>query len=229
MKTIIITGASGNVGRAAVEKFLSEGWHILATVAPGESLGFHEHHKQITIAHVDLTDEADASDFVETVINNLGRIDAALFLVGGYAPGSLQHTDGKLIHQMMSLNFDTTYFLARPIFTFMVTQNYGRLVMIGARPGMEASAAKSSLAYGLSKSLLFHLAEVLNVEGSDHNVTTTVVVPSTIDTPQNREAMPNADFTSWVTPEAVANTIAFAVSPAADALRETVLKVYGRA
>ena len=77
--------------------------------------------------------------------------------------------------------------------------------MIGSRPGANMKNSKGMVAYGLGKSLIFHLAELMNEEAKGTNVVTNVIVPSTIDTPQNREAMPHADFNKWVTPEAIAD------------------------
>jgi NAD(P)-dependent dehydrogenase (short-subunit alcohol dehydrogenase family) len=85
------------------------------------------------------------------------------------------------------------------------------------------------VAYGLTKSLLFRLAELMNDEAKGHNVVTTVVAPSTIDTPDNRKAMPDADYSKWVKPEAIADVIALHSSSVADIIREPVVKVYGNA
>ena len=87
--------------------------------------------------------------------------------------------------------------------------------------------SKGTLAYGLAKSLIFRLAELMNEEAKGHDVVTSVIVPSTIDTPANRASMPDADFSKWVTPEAIADVIYFYCSDAGAALREPVIKVYG--
>jgi NAD(P)-dependent dehydrogenase (short-subunit alcohol dehydrogenase family) len=87
--------------------------------------------------------------------------------------------------------------------------------------------SKGMVGYGLAKSLIFRLAELMNEEAKGTNVVTVVIVPSTIDTAQNRKAMPDADFSKWVTPEALADTICFYCTDAAAALREPVLKLYG--
>jgi len=85
------------------------------------------------------------------------------------------------------------------------------------------------VAYGLAKSLLFRLTEMMNIEAKGKNIVASIVVPSTIDTPQNRESMPKADFNSWVSPEAIASIIYFHCTEEAAALRETVIKVYNNA
>ena len=228
MRTVIITGASGNLGKASVERFLADGYRVIATVTPGKSLGF-DVKGDVETYDADLTHEASVSHVVSQIIKKHKTIDAALLLVGGYAPGGLAETDGDAFKKMMSLNFDTAYFVARPVFQQMLLQsNGGRIVFIGARPALKAKQANRSLGYALSKSLLFKLADALNDAGSSANVTASVVVPSTIDTVVNRQAMPNADFTAWVKPEEVAEAIAQICSDASKPWRETVLKIYGR-
>jgi NAD(P)-dependent dehydrogenase (short-subunit alcohol dehydrogenase family) len=109
----------------------------------------------------------------------------------------------------------------------MMKQNGGRIFLIGSRPGLDATDSKGMVAYGLGKSLIFRLAELLNDEGEAQGVVTSVVVPSTIDTPQNRKAMPKADFNRWVKPEEIADTIYYYASDAAKSIREPVIKMFG--
>jgi NAD(P)-dependent dehydrogenase (short-subunit alcohol dehydrogenase family) len=150
-------------------------------------------------------------------------------LVGGFAIGNIKDTNADLIRKQFSLNFETAYFIARPVFQHMMENQNGRLVFIGSRPALEASAGKNVLAYALCKSMLFKLAEFLNAEGKGKNVTASVVAPSVIDTPVNRKDMPDADASKWVKPEALADVLEFIVSDKGEPLREMVYKVYGNA
>ena len=111
----------------------------------------------------------------------------------------------------------------------MFGNNSGRLIFIGARPALVASQGKNLIAYGLSKSLLFKLAEYLNAEAKGKNVTATVVALSTLDTGQNRKSMPDANPDNWVKPEAAAEILEFICSDKGSPFRETVLKVYNNA
>jgi NAD(P)-dependent dehydrogenase (short-subunit alcohol dehydrogenase family) len=111
----------------------------------------------------------------------------------------------------------------------MLQNGYGRLVFIGARPALQAVDGKNMVAYALSKSLLFKLSEFINKDAKGKNITATVVVPSTIDTPLNRKNMPEADPNSWVKAEDLAEVLEFVCSDKATPLRETVLKVYNNA
>ncbi|NJM24442.1 MAG: SDR family NAD(P)-dependent oxidoreductase [Bacteroidia bacterium] len=227
MKTAIITGATGNLGSAVIEKFKTLNYRIVATTTPksaGAQLG-----AGVDAHPVDLTNEAATHAFVESVLQKYGGVDVALLLVGGYASGTVAQTDMLSVKKMLSLNFDTAFHVAQPVFQSMLARGYGRIVLVGSRPALNPKDARHSVGYAFAKSLLLRLAEVLNIEGATHNVLTTVVVPSTIDTPANRKDMPDADFTKWVSPATIADAMAIAVSGEADAWRESVIKVYGRA
>ncbi len=229
MKNILITGASGNLGKPTVQKFLSEGHRVIAIVTPGKELPFKVNGELVTFS-ADLSNEAAVNIMVGDIVSRYQTIDAALLLVGGWAGGTIFDTDGVGLKKMYSLNFETAYFVARPVFKQMVQQQEGgRIVFVGARPALQAKDGKASLGYGLSKSLVFKLAEYLNAEGASKNVVASVVVPSTIDTPANRSAIPKADFNSWVKPEAIADVMAFLVSNQGVPLRDPVVKVYGGA
>lgn len=102
--------------------------------------------------------------------------------------------------------------------------------MVGSKPGLDAKNSKGMVAYGLAKSLIFRLAELMNEEAKGKNVVVNVVVPSTIDTPENRQSMPGAHFEKWVKPEAIADIIYWHCNnDEASVLREPVLKVYNYA
>lgn len=227
-RNVVITGGSGGLGKTVVQQFVSEGYQVIATVSPGKTLGFDIAGVQIYEA--DLTDEKNVNAVIEEIIKKHGAIDAAVLLVGGFAMGGIKEADGEALRNMYSLNFETAYYVARPLFLQMLNQpNGGRIVLVGSRPALVASQGKGTLAYSLSKSLLFKLAEYLNAEGSAKNVVTAVVAPSTIDTPVNRKSMPNADFTTWVKPEEIAEIMTFISSAKASVLRDPVFKVYGKA
>ena len=111
----------------------------------------------------------------------------------------------------------------------MMKQGSGRIFLVGSRPGSDMRYSKGMVAYGLAKSLNFRLAELMNDEAKGSNVVTSVLVPSTIDTPQNRKSMPDADFSTWVKPEEIAAIIYFYSSAEAKVLRQPVIKIYGDA
>ena len=228
-KTVIITGANGNLGSVVTSLFLEKGYKVIAIVHNEEAKKQMTAHAKLQVHTVNLASEAEAASFIQSSINIHKKIDAALLLAGGFAAGDIKATTSEDIRQQISLNFNTAYHVARPLLQHMLTNNEGRLVFIGARPALEESAGRHAVAYALSKSLLFQLAGFINKEAKGKNVTATVVVPSTIDTAPNRKSMPDADPANWVKPEALAEILEFVCSDKSSALRETVLKVYNNA
>jgi NAD(P)-dependent dehydrogenase (short-subunit alcohol dehydrogenase family) len=171
--------------------------------------------------------EEDTNVFINSVIEKYGRIDVVVLTVGGFAKGNVAETSTSDITRQISLNFKSAYNVIRPVFLQMKKQGSGRIFMTGARPGLDSSYGKGMVAYSLGKSLLFRLADLLNEEAKGLDVVTSVIVPSTIDTAQNREAMPSANYSDWVKPEEIAEIVYFHSTPVAKSLRENIIKVYG--
>jgi NAD(P)-dependent dehydrogenase (short-subunit alcohol dehydrogenase family) len=227
MKTAIITGASGNLGQAVVKKFINEGYKVIGTVTSTDMTRYELPPAQFEKIAIDLLSEEDCQKTIEAVVSKNGSIDVAVLTVGGFAMGHMADTTTSDLLQQYKLNFETAYNIARPIFLQMLKQNGGHLFLVGSRPGLDARNSKGMVAYGLAKSLLFRLAELMNEEGKANNVVTSVIVPGTIDTPQNRKAMPGADFNQWVKAETIANIICYYCSEDARSVREPVIKLYG--
>src|ERR1700761_3119555 len=131
-KTILITGANGNLGAATVKKFLDEGYKVIAVDQSGTHLGFAADHDNFELKSVDLSDESAVADFAEEIIELYDQIDGALLLAGGFAMGDIIATSGEDLRKMITLNFETAYFIARPLFTHMLENGYGRIVLMGA-------------------------------------------------------------------------------------------------
>ena len=226
MKNVLITGAAGNMGTAVVEKFLSEHWNVLAIVDP--KIG-HNLKDPVRTYDADLSNETEVNNVISKVISANTTIDAALLLVGGFAAGNIAATDGTALRKMMSLNFETAYFTARPVFQQMIKQGGGRIVLVASKTALISETGKDFIGYSLSKFLLTKLAELLNAEGASKNVVCAVIAPSTLDTEQNRKSMPKADFSKWVKPSDIAEAIHFLVGDKGNVLREPIFKVYGGA
>lgn len=159
MKTVVITGAGGNLGSAAVDVFVRGGWRVAALVSPGKRPA--NDRPGVDYVEADLLDEGATDKLLATLWARYGAIDAALLLVGGFESGTIETTTSDALRRMFALNVETTYHVARPLFIRMKEAG-GRLIFVGARPALQASAGKNLVAYGLSKSQLFKLAEYLN-------------------------------------------------------------------
>jgi NAD(P)-dependent dehydrogenase (short-subunit alcohol dehydrogenase family) len=229
MKTVIITGANGNLGTAVTKEFIERNYRVIATVANENSKKDFSPHPNLEISVVNLTDEKETNSFVEKLMAQYTVIDAALLLVGGFAMGDVGNTTGDDLHKQIALNFETAFYITKPLFGHMMNNKRGNIIFIGARPALNPAQGKNLIAYGLSKSLLFKLAEYLNEAAKGMNVSVSVVVPSTLDTPLNRKSMPDVNPDNWVKPREIAETLEFLVSDKSTALRETVLKIYNNA
>ena len=230
IKNVLITGALGNLGKVVCREFLDNGYHVIGTAMEGElsSLLALPLLDELELYEINLTDELATRELVEKLATKHGQIDAAVMIAGGFAMGNLQATGQEELKQMFSINFETAYNTARAVVKQMEQQaSGGQLFFIGAKPFFHPDAGQNMVAYTLSKTLLFKLSELINAAEKGKNITSTVVVPSIIDTPTNRKFMPDARFEDWVTPEAIAKTIVFACSEAGSYMRESVIKMYG--
>ena len=226
-KTAIITGVAGNLGKAVTKKFIDEGYYVVGTIL-NKSVAAHSQQSSFEEVTLDLLDEKNCQKFVDDVVEKQGEINVAVLTAGGFTMGNIDSTTVAEMYKQYQLNFETAYNMARPIFLQMMKQYSGRIFLIGSRAGLETSNSKGMIAYSLSKSLIFRLAEIMNAESKGKDVVTSVIVPSTIDTPQNRQSMPKVDFSSWVKPAEIADTIFFYSSDEATSVREPLIKIYNK-
>lgn len=224
---IWVTGSAGNLGRAICQRFLEAGYRVVGALAPGEAVPAPQ--PGIEYRPVELTDEAAVQAELEAIARLFGPVDVAVLTAGGFAMGDIASTSLDQLRAQVHLNLDTTYPAVRALLGPMKARRSGRIFMVGSRPGLDMRNGLGMTAYAMSKSLVFRLAELVNQEAAGTDVTATVIVPSIIDTMQNRASMPGADFSTWVTPEKIAEIVHFHCTAPASVLRESVLKVYGGA
>jgi NAD(P)-dependent dehydrogenase (short-subunit alcohol dehydrogenase family) len=227
MRTIIITGSNGSLGKVVVDKLAAEDYRIIADVGPGDvpdSLKEKVHE----LTNVDLTIEDDTENYAQSLIDRYPDIDAALLLTGGFEPGTIDSTNEDLLDRMIGLNFKTAWFIVKPFMTHFKKTGKGQFILMSARTAINPVEGKNNIAYAISKSMLLSLSEIINSEGKQSGITASVILPSILDTLQNREAMPDADFDNWVSLTSVAELISFILSDAGRKLRQPVFKVYNR-
>lgn len=230
MKSILITGAGGNLGRAVINEFSAD-HKIYAALGLGEDARFFESHPNkanIETEFINLTDETACEAYVKKIMSLAGSLQSAILLVGGWQKGQLEETRLAELDKMIKLNFATAFNVARPLYEYFKRSGTGRFVFIGARPAIKPDEAKDQFAYAISKSMVIKMAEVINQSGTGSNIKAHVLIPSVIDTPQNRAAMPDTDPSKWVNPIHIAESIKFLLGDAGHNLSETVLKLYNQ-
>ena len=222
---VVITGASGNLGKATVKKFLDNGYRVSAIISHRNEPSFMI-SPALKVYRADLFNEEETGKVISRIIEDSGQVSLGILIAGGFTPGNIRATGSAIIRNMLDLNFFSAYHAARPLFRHMEGDG-GMLVFIGARPALDARQGTSMLAYTLAKSLLLRLSEIINEDGKEKNIKAAVVIPGIIDTPRNRKDMPDADFSKWVTPERVADNIAWLVTPAGKESGQIIIEVYG--
>lgn len=171
--------------------------------------------------------EASIQSMAKAVLENHGKIDILVNLVGGFVGGiRVIETSEEQWDKMMSLNLKTAFLCCRNLLPIMMKKKSGRIITIGGRGAVQPAAGLS--AYSASKAALINLTQTLAAEVREENITANVVIPSIIDTSENRKAMPDANFDNWVKPEILAQTILFLCSDEAADISGTVVPVYGK-
>lgn len=204
MKTIIVSGASGNLGNAVAQHFIEQGDRVIGLVHHKKEGKLIENYHEIEI---DLMNDAQTAEKIKALISTYKKIDAAVLTAGGFKVGNLSHTKAEDLMFQYKLNFLTAYNVAQPLLSHFEENQSGKIFFIGSEPGKDTSTGKGVVAYSLAKSQLFQLTKIINSTYKKEAITAHVIVPSTIDTPQNRKAVPNADFSKWEKPEDIAGII----------------------
>ena len=219
--SILITGASGGLGPAVCQMFLDSGYNVI-----GAALSWSERMPFTTFSG-DLTTREGCDAMVERALKH-GPVDALVHLVGAFSGGTaLAETTDKVWDGMMNVNLRAAFCCIRAALKPMMAARRGRIIAIGSRAAVEPSP--KSIAYAVSKAGLVALVKNLAAEVKDSGITVNAVLPSTIDTPQNRKSMPDSDFSKWVAPESIAKLLVCLVSDASADVNGAIIPIYGRA
>lgn len=231
-RVVIVTGAAGNLGIAVAKAFQAAGAKLAAADRADDRLrGIFQDivnsPDHLLLNSIDANDPASVERMVNETVGRFGQIDVLVNTVGGYRAGTPVHeTPIETWDFMLSLNARTVFIVCRAVIPHMLKRGYGKIVNVAARPAL--SGAEKMAAYSASKSALMRLTESMSAELKGKGINVNCVLPSTIDTPQNRQSMPKADHSRWVTPEAIADVILFLASEAARAVHGAGIPVYGR-
>ena len=216
-RTALITGTTGGLGGAVVERFAADGWDVLGVDRrPGED------RERVRFLEADLFDQGA----VERAVAQAGdELQAVVNLVGGFAQGGRVHeTPIDEFERQFTLNLRPTYLVTAAAIPRMRS---GTVVCVGTRAALRPFPGAAG--YVASKAALLALVRALDTEYRDDGIRVNAVVPSVIDTPANRDSMPDADHDTWVRPEAIADVIHFLSSDASAPISGAEIPVYGRA
>jgi len=222
-KVIVVTGASGALGKVVAKSALALGARVAGVDHASSQVAATAN--RIELGGVDLTDATQAKKAIDAAASHFGRLDALINIAGGFAFEAIAEGDPKTWQRMYALNVLTALNASRSAIPHLVASGAGRIVNVGAMGAVQAGAGMGP--YAGSKAGVHRLTEALAAEWKG-KITVNAVLPSIIDTAANRASMPNAEFAKWVTPEELAKVILFLASNAASAVTGALLPVGGR-
>jgi len=231
-RVVMITGAAGNLGLAAAQAFQKSGAKLtLVDRAPGRLQKLFpelvDSPNCFFADSVDLTDAAAVEAMANETVNRFGRIDVLINTAGGYRAGTPLHsTTLETWDLMLNLNARSVFIVSRAVIPHLLRQGSGKIVSVASRAALAGEAGAS--AYSVSKSAVVRLTESMAAELKEHGINVNCVLPGIINTPPNRQAMPDADHRRWVEPESLAEVILFLASDVARDIHGAALPVYGR-
>jgi NAD(P)-dependent dehydrogenase (short-subunit alcohol dehydrogenase family) len=230
-RVVMVTGASGNLGSAVARNFHTNSARLALVDRHKDVLqkvfpDLMDSADCLMSGCADLTDPAQVSEVVTKAIDYFGRIDVLINTVGGYRAGDpLHETSLDTWDAMFNLNARTAFITSQCVIPHMIHQQTGKIIHLAARPGLEGRANMS--AYSASKAAVIRLTESASAELKGEGINVNCILPGTIDTPQNRVTMPDADFGRWVTLDSLAGVITFLSSDTARDIHGAAIPVYG--
>lgn len=213
--------------------FLQDGFQIAVTyVFDSEVDPFLEHtidfEQQVNLHQVDVTDPIQVQRFTATIIDQFKGIDVVANIAGGFIGGlSVSEMDTEKWDFMMDLNLKSVFLMCKAVLPHMVERGSGKIVNVSARAGLAGAAGMG--AYCVSKAGVRTLTESIAEEVKDKGININAIMPSIIDTQANRQSMPKADFSKWVSPQKIAKVVRFLVSEDAQIINGAAIPVYGQA
>jgi len=227
-RTVMITGAAGNLGRCVAASFLAGGANLVLVDLRRSSLeqAFGAEDERRLFVPTNLLEQAQVNGAVTAAVERYGRIDVLCNLAGGFRMGEAVHeTAGPNWDFLVDINVRTLLHAVRAVVPHMIASGGGKIVNVGAYSAQRGLARMG--AYCAAKDAVIRLTEAMAAELREKNINVNCVLPTIIDTPENRAAMPNADPSRWVAPEDLANVIAFLASDGARAIHGAALPVTG--
>jgi len=234
-RVVLITGASGGLGGAVTAAFVSNGHQVIAIgrTNPQQALyssfpDLENHADHLAFMTADVTNEESVRQLVQDIETRYRRLDVLINSAGGFAGGqTVADTDSATWEHMIALNLRGTFLCSKYAAPLMIRQEWGRIINIASRAATERAARAA--AYAVSKRGVVALTEAQAEELKEYHITVNALLPSIIDTPSNRRAMPNANFARWPKAEQIARVILFLASEDAEIINGAAIPVYGLA
>jgi len=229
-KVVLVAGGTGGLGRSVSLAFLEEGATVIATYRREEEFVALKSSAANAAAlegyRVDVTHEVAVADLIGNILAKHSHLDAVVNTIGGYAGGiKLWDMETKVLDSMLNLNLRSGFNLARAVLPALLKQGHGSIVNVAAKAAVDHGAGAA--AYAASKAAAVALMDSLAADAKGTGVRVNSILPSIIDTPANRQAMPNADFATWPKPEDLARVILFLCSDLSRTIHGVSIPVYG--
>lgn len=231
-RVIVLTGGTGGLGTAVVKRLADQDYRFAITyLVPEEARLFEKavgvNEDRLMLSRVDATSTSEITAFMQQVVDRFGAIHIVCSLVGGWAGGrDVEETDDVRFDRMIDVNLRSAFATVRAAVPHLKKVGWGRILLIGSRAATEAPAGQA--AFNAAKAGVAALAMTVAQELDDTGITANVIVPSLIDTPATRKALPFADYIDWPTPDEIAAVIEFALSDASAVISGAMIPVYGR-
>ena len=232
-RNVLITGGTGILGSAVTKAYLAQGDNVAVTyLFENEVENFKKFNpdlfEDVTFLFANVTEETEVQKTIEEFVSQFGSLDVLVNIVGGFVGGiPAAELEEDRWDFMMNLNLKSVFLCCKTVIPHMAARGYGKIINVSARAGLKGEAGLS--AYCVSKGGVRTLTESLAAEVMDSGVNVNAIMPSIMDTPMNREAMPDEEHDRWVAPADVAKVICFLTSDDATIINGAAIPVYGRA
>ena len=225
-RTAIVTGAAGNLGKAVAHAFADQGANLVLVDLKRDSLerAFGSENDRRVFAPANLLQVSGATGVAQAALARFGRIDVLCNIAGGFRMGEMVHeTSDENWNFLFDINTRTLLHTVRAMVPHMIKAGAGKIVNVGAFAAQKGAAQMG--AYTASKATVIRMTEAMAAELREKNINVNCVLPTIIDTPENRAAMPKANPAKWIAPADLANVIVFLASDAARAVHGAAVPV----
>lgn len=227
---IIITGGAGSLGSTVTRLLIEEGASCSVpcfNTEEQENFELKEQSNVFSQANVDLSDEQATEQFYHNAVEEQGPLWASVHIAGGFDIGSIDTTEKADFMKQINMNLVSCFNSCKQAVSLM-RENGGRIVNVTSRPGLNPRQGKGRIAYATAKAGVAALTQSLAAEVVEDDILVNAIAPSVIDTPQNRQSMPDANYDDWPKPKQLAKEILYLISPNNEVTQGSLVTVYGR-